>query len=493
VKAGAALALVAVLGMGGCVERALETSFDATQALDLATGADAGHAGDLARVPFDLARSTDASLAIDLAAPTDAATPTDAAMADLALVCDAGLGSDGGCACPPYDPAQGIFVNAWAPGPGNGSAACPLRSITAGLALADSDSAIATVTVRGRDPTLGGNVWYSAEQTGEIFPLVPHAGLTLQGDANWPYVGGAGDCGARGRCMFLITNADVTVSNFSLQASSDGADYGIIVDGGVHFTLRNANLHGVGTSLTKNGVLVDGASILDATYGWIGDWDGVGLRVQNGSQAHLDRFSLNYNGHGMVVGDTSMVTSSNGQFEDNDRHADSTGVTLLGQAQWTSTNDAVAWNGREGVLAGDPTDPTANANVIVLNSDGGVCIVSDNGQNSVGDGLYVLGSGSSLTMSGCQVLNNTGNGVRIEGDNTADLVGDAAPNWFQRATGGNLLAGVCNDTPNAIAARNDDWSKCTSGMPSTSAQCAAGVDIGLPGGGSVDGAGCSAP
>ena len=81
---------------------------------------------------------------------------------------------------------------------------------------------------------------------------------------------------------------------------------------------------------------------------------------------------------------------------------------------------------------------------------------------NVASGVVVDGSGSTLTLSKCQVTGNGGNGVRANASNRADL-GD--PNPMPINPGGNVLhpnvqANVCNLTGTGLSAEHNHWSAC---------------------------------
>ena len=375
---------------------------------------------------------------------------------------------------------------------GNGSQPCPLRTITKALSLASSAAAITTIHIVGGTP--GTPLIYSAGANGESFPLSPRAGLSLQGDGLTTVTisgtGLAAACPGNSACTMAVTTANVALSGFTLQAI--GGTRGITASAATGLSLTDMTI----SNCPGAGVVFLGASGGTLTRVATQGNGGFGINVQGSSHIKLDTVTSSQNGGGLAITDTAQVTSSSSNFNANNGNDAQGAVVLNGTAHWTSTDDQVMQNARDGVLLGNPNNPAANVNVVSMTTGAGQgCRVEGNGTAAVGHGIRVFGNGSAVKLSGCSVLANTGNGVFMNGTaNVADLgiAANSGNNVMQSniTARANSLAGVCNSTALTISARGNHWGACP---VTTTTACAGRIDVGTPGGGAVDSTGCVTP
>jgi hypothetical protein len=447
-------------------------------------GMDAGSDGGIdgaADAPLDAPLDAPVDLAADvapdgLADAGDAASPPDAT--DLPAACTAA------------PPSQVVFVdgNLGSDVTGNGSQACPLRSITRALTLAAANTGLDTVQIAG--DTASAPLVYSADTTGEVFPLRPPAGISLLGDGQTLVsIEGSGDCLPEDfprPCAIEINSAGVSISGVNVTSpTGDGVAVGNL---GSDFTIDATSLtgcHSAGLSLINAGtVTVTGVTASGNSTGFFTQGDSNMLTLDGvtatGNSLGLGLFPEFEFGSEQGAG---HVISRNSTFSQNGFGAS------LQIADWTSTGDTFDGNRGTGISIDQ-------SRVVISGAAGAPCSVSGNGTMTPSHGIEFTNRSATLMMSGCVVLANSDCGVMAPDMVTIDLgstTGSPGGNTFGSSTASlkNATAGICyGNNFRPLQAQNDHWSQCP---PSQSDTCAGGLDICVPGGVALQLDGCQTP
>jgi hypothetical protein len=385
-----------------------------------------------------------------------AATPDDQPDADNPIQDAAGFW------CQPA--ADTVFVHASLGADSNaGTCDSPLRSITRALSITDSISAIAIIRIAGSG-SANNPLVYSSADTGEVFPLnidFRSKDISLIGSGSVSIRGG----GAAPLDVAVVVsspNRNVVIDNVNIQ----GTNHGVSVINGKLSLLR--------ASITDSGG--DGLSVIrDAGKNLAGTalvQDSVFAR--NGSALSGNSLQIEFL--------RTVVRDSRGS-----------GVFLYNEGYLASTSSTYLKNTGSGIQLAHNSNVLSNLDVFDGNRDGvSMYDPANGGTGLVGNGsrfVNQLGSGVSLGYSfnvklrGCTLLGNAEHGVFIGNDARADAtldLGTAAEpggNTLQATVGGNIGAGVCNQSSLTIPAQRNNFSRCT---PSLAASCVNGIDVAGP-------------
>jgi hypothetical protein len=345
------------------------------------------------------------------------------------FVCNA----EGSCVCPPATVGTVVVSNSGNDDPtfGNGSAVCPVRSITRALALAASDPS-ATVTIQVSAGTF-------TEASGETIPiLVNRTGIVLSGAGAGVSIMGT-DAGA----PVLRLDQAATVSGFTMV---EGAASPAILDVRAGGQITNALIVGTAGGITTCVVGNDGAAAELGPSVRISQCD-TGVTI-NANAVLTISGEVRQNGTGVLVNSGGVLQVVGGTIDLNDGN----GVTL----------DDAAVSNATSLLDGAQIFQNRGHGVLVANN-------------------------SRLEVRNSTIVGNTANGLRASGASVQLDLGtfaDPGNNVFNRAEGGNGRVGLCNLTGRTLDAVNDVWSTCP---PAVGATCADVGDIN----GNVNAANCS--
>jgi hypothetical protein len=335
------------------------------------------------------------------------------------FVCDAG----GSCVCPPAVAGTVAVSNSGSddPGFGNGSAVCPVRSITRALELAAGDPS-ATVTIQ----VSAGS--YS-EADGETMPiLVNRTGIVLTGAGIGVSILGNDSAGP-----LLRLDQPATVSGFTMV---NGAPSPAIVDVRAGGQISNALIVGASGGIAAC-VVGNGGGAAELGPSVVIRQCDTGVTVNAGADLTISG-EVRQNGTGVLVNSGGVVRIMGGSIHQNDGN----GVTL---------DDASVSN---------PTSIFDGAQIF------------QNGGNGV-----LVAQNSRLEVRNSTIVGNAGNGVRAAGASVQlDLGTLAEPggNILNRSEGGNGRVGLCNLTGRTLDAVSDIWSTCP---PTVGASCLDAGDI----------------
>jgi parallel beta-helix repeat protein len=222
---------------------------------------------------------------------------------------------------------------------GNGSDRTPFKTITQALKVAQSGTTI--LLAPGT---------YSTE-TGEIFPLVLKAGVTLQGDP-----------ATRGQ-EILIQGSGASTRKALGQSLTIEITAPATLNG---VTVSNPNPQGYGAGIDSSNPLISNSTFTDNSYGLVIIGDSAaqiqnnyfyqnrtaGIGVAGIAQPSIQDNIFEQTGSAVIVGDRAAPLIANNRMTQNQN-----GMVFQGSAQPTVRNNSVEGNRQNGLLAKDTSRP----------------------------------------------------------------------------------------------------------------------------------------
>jgi hypothetical protein len=378
---------------------------------------------------------------------------------------------EGQCVCPTPDPAVRVADAEYGDDlTGNGSAACPVRSVTLALGLARLDPLVTQVLLRGG--TSAAPYTYSSAMTGETFPLDPPAGVTVSGE-------GADRTVIRdpsGVTLLQLDEPGVTLEALWLVPGGHTAAsyYGgtAIAVTAAATALRDVVIGDQQRPMYGGGIGVDIAS---------GELDASGVTWQN--------LETGLQAHGSVDAGDVLVRLESCSFQG----LNSYGIAAQGgaiatqrctftdifQAIWLMAGSLVS-NGDTSVGNDFGLNITGDVDVRLTGTADAPCRFENADRN------IVIGTdqGAHLTMRGCSLTGSPGPSLAIVGEKVGGLVDlgttdDPGGNVLQSASHPDQGGGICiysgSQVQGVIPAVGNYFSTCP---PVHSVSCGPGVDVG---------------